>query len=363
MTKPHLAVVHGMGTHTKEEFLKTVITPLDAAAAHFGFFKNGGYPGKFSEKVKIVFIDYHEILEEIRQKIAQSQIPNLAERFPGAPSLVARLNEFNGTAEDSFFNTHLLDVLLYRSYYADAIQLAVGKQLVAAMQEAKRVGADFHILAHSLGTAVVHDTLHKLYVNSLHDELGEPLLSAGLNKIRSITMVANVCQLPITESEPYTSVVRPGPHGICDYFTTCRHVLDPIASFEKFNPAPHWPSLTSSEFRNIVINKVERANVHDLDHYLADPKLYIPFFWQLFYPYFRTVQTELNNADTAHANSTVQGRFDKLKEELDDAEITLHWDPDAKEFVFSPDTKAVYKQLVAIFDHLKAIKAAIAAIP
>lgn len=360
MTKPHLAVIHGMGTHTKDQFLNTLMTPLDAAAAHFTFFNKGDNPGTFSEKVQIVFIDYHEILEDIRQKIAKSQIPNLAERFPGAPSLVARLNEFNGTAEDSFFNTHLLDVLLYRSYYADAVQVTVGKQLVAAMKAATKAGADFHILAHSLGTAVVHDTLHKLYVNSLHDELGEPLLSAGLNKIRSITMVANVCQLPITESAPYTSVVKPGPQGICDYFITCRHVLDPIASFEKFNPAPHWPTLNSAEFRNIVINKVERANVHDLDHYLADPKLYIPLFWQLFYPEFRTHQAELRKAEVAHAKATVQGRFDQLKDALDDAEITLQWDPDAGEFVFSPDSKAVYKQLVAFFDHLKAIKASIA---
>ncbi len=362
MTKPHLAVIHGMGTYIEKEFLKTVTTPLNAAAAHFKFFNNNGQPGTFSDKVEITFISYHDILEKIRQKIAKSEIKDFKKTFPGAPSLVARLNEFNGTAEDSFFNTHLLDVLLYRSYYADAIQIAVGTQLVAAMTKATKAGADFHILAHSLGTAVIHDTLHKLYINSLYDERGEPLLSAGLNKIRSITMVANVCQLPITESEPYTSVVKPGPQGICDYFTTCRHVLDPIASFEKFNPAPHWPTLTSSEFRNIVINKVERANVHDLDHYLADPKLYLPIFWQLFGLSFKTSQPDLIAAEAAHAKSTVQGRFDKLKDELDDAEITLHWDPDAKEFVFSPDGKSIYKQLVEIFGHLKAIKTVIGSI-
>lgn len=351
MSKPHMILIHGMGTHEKDTFIATVTKPLDSASENFSSID------KISESVELSFISYNEIFESIRAKIAEASIDDLATKFPGAPSLVSKLNNMNSKFnDDSFFYTHLLDVILYRSYYADAVQARVGKHLVDAMKAATNAAEDCHILCHSLGTAVMHDTLHKLYTNSLNDEHGEPLLSPGLNKIRSITMVANVSQLPITEANPYTSVVKPGPDGICDYFTTCRHVLDPIASFSKFNQGSNWPLVTDNVYRNIAINKVERANVHDLDHYLADPKIYLPLFMQLFPLKFKTNSAELKNAYDAHAITTVQGRFEKLKDTLEDADITLHWDNDENDFVFSDDALSLHEQLVAFRDHLKTIQ-------
>lgn len=355
MTKPHIVLVHGMGDHEEDSFKNTFITPLNKAAQHFSSL------GHFNEDmVNISYIDYNHIFEKVRTKIKETAIENLDTLFPNAPSLVVKLTDFHSKfGDDSFFYTHWLDVLLYRSFYADAVQTTIGLQLVKAMQNATNEAADLHIVCHSLGTAATTDTLHKLYINSLHNETGDPLLSAGLNRIRSISMIANVSQLPITETNPYTSVVKPGPNGICDYFMSCRHVLDPIASLVKFEPGAHWPLVTDSSFRNIVINGVERANVHDLDHYLADPNVYLPFFMQLFPLTFTTNKQELEAAYTAHAQTTVQGRFEQLKSQLEDSDITLHWDSEKNEFVFFTDEMNLNQKIIEFRDHLKAIESQI----
>jgi hypothetical protein len=340
-----------MGDHKKDTFLETFLKPLDAASEHFSSL------GKFSESVVTHYVDYDKLNHDVRDFIKRATVDDLASKFAGVPSLITKINDLNikFAEDDSFWATHLLDVAIYRSYFADAIQVRVGKQIAAAMKAAANDGAQVHLVCHSLGTAVAHDTLHKLYVNSLNDEHGEPLLSAGLNKISSISMIANVCQLPITEANPYTSVVKPGSDGICLNLMSCRHVLDPIASLVQFNQGAHWPLVQGSEFRNIAINKVERANVHDLDHYLADPRVYLPMFMNLF-PEFKTNKAELATAKHAHAKTTLQGKFELLRDNIEDADISLYWDDDEKEFVFSNDVKSIYNKIIAFRDQLKSIE-------
>lgn len=352
MAKPHLILIHGMGEHEKDEFLKSFFEPLDAATKHFNSMK------ELSKSVIPYYIDYNDLIKDVRNVMKKATIDDLHARFPGAPSFIAKINELNRkfAEDDSFWFTHVLDVAIYRSIYADAIQARVGKQLIEAMQAATDAKEDIHIVCHSLGTAVMHDTLHKLYTNGLNDQHGKLLLSAGLNKIRSITMVANVCTLPITEATPYTSVVKPGPDGICDHFMTCRHVLDPFASIVKFDQGAHWPNVHGSIFRNTVIKRVERANVHDLDHYLADPSVYLPLFMNLFPVTFKTTAAELKAAKDAHDKTTLQGKFEKLKTHMEDAEITLYWNAEAGEFVFSDNVQAMYENLSSFVDHLKAIE-------
>lgn len=348
ISKPHIVLIHGMGEHAEAEFKSTFTTPLDKASMHFDTVP------KISENTTLHFISYNAIFQKLRQNADDAAIKNISSQFPGASALITSLNSFNNSVDsNSFFYTHIMDVLFYRSYFADAIQASVGVQLLEAMKAANEAGEDLHIVCHSLGTAVMHDTLHKLYTNSLHTEEGELLLCAGLNKIRSITMIANVCQLPITESNPYTSVVKPGPEGICDFFTTCRHKLDPIASFRKFEVGNNWPHVSDNEFKNIVISGVERANVHDMDHYLADPKVFLQVFLQFFQHEFYTTSAKIASAEEDHAATTVQGRFDQLKETIEDSNISVYWDKDEKEFVYSPDTKSLYKQLVGFYEHLK----------
>jgi hypothetical protein len=104
---------------------------------------------------------------------------------------------------------------------------------------------------------------------------------------------------------------------------TCRHVQDPFASIVKFNQGAHWPNVQGSIFRNTVINRVERANVHDLVHYFADPRVFLPFFMNLFPVTFKTTAVELKAKD-AHDATTLQGKFRKLKTNMEDNSIMEH---------------------------------------
>ncbi len=352
MTKPHLVLVHGMGTHDEATFKKTVTGPLNKASGYFSSI------GKFEDEVTLHYIDYNSIFEDVRRKIAETAIGDLDTKFPNAPSFIADLSKFHGKFDDdSFFYTHWLDVLIYRSFYKDAVQVRIAKQLLEAMRLAIDEAADIHILCHSLGSAPMHDTLHKLYINDIDPSVGENLLSAGLNRIKSITMVANVSLLLEAGANPYTSAVKPGLNGgICDYFLNCRHVLDPIASIDKFDPDSHWVDIRPLQFKNISINGIERANVHDLDHYLANPRIFIPLFYHLFQGTFITKQAEVEKAYAEHDETTVQGRFEKLRHELGDASFTLQWNPDTMEFDYTGNLKDIEKQLVGFIDHLETIK-------
>lgn len=358
MTRPQIILIHGMGEHKKDEFINEFLTPLKKAAEHFESLK------QVISDIGIHYIDYNEDIKKIRNFMKKASIDEMQNRFPGAPSIVAKIGELNNrfAKEDSFWFTHVLDVVIYRSFFADAIQASVGKQLVKAIQAATNDKQDVHIVCHSLGTAVGHDVLHKLYTKSLHDANGTLLLYAGLNKIRSITMVANVCAVPFFKTDPYKSVVKPGPNGICDYFMSCRHVLDPFASIAKFNPGYSWPNVTGSEFRNVVINRVERANVHDIDHYFNDPNVYMPFFINLFTAAFKTTSAELAEARKTHEASTVQGRFEALKAFMEDTEITLYWDSEKGEFVFTEDDETMLEYLTELLDQLKTIETTISQI-
>jgi len=352
MKKPHIIFIHGMGEHKKEDFLKEFFTPIDKAAAHFSSLK------PLSDQVVAHYIDYNELINKVRDRIKETSVENMDKKFPGIPTVLAKLNALNtqfGT-DDSFWFTHVLDVLIYKSMYSDAIQARVGKKLVEAMQKATDAKQDIHIVCHSLGTAVGHDVLHKLYTNSLDDDTGKRLLSAGLNKIRSITMVANVCTLPITAADPYTSVVKPGPDGICEYFMTCRHVLDPFASIVKFDPGARWPNVLGGEFKNVVINGAGRANVHDMEHYFYDPHVYLPFFMNVYSPKFKTTSAELKAAKQAHDAMTVQGNFEALKTQMEDLDITLYWDSDKGEFVYSEDVDTMLEKLSGFLDLIDSIK-------
>ena len=352
METPHIIFLHGMGEHKKEDFLKEFFTPMDKAAAHFSTIK------PLSDQVVAHYIDYNELINTVRAKIKESTVESLSDKFPGIPTVLAKLNALNEKfgKDDSFWFTHVLDVVIYKSMYSDAIQASVGKQLVEAMQKATDAKQDIHIVCHSLGTAVGHDVLHKLYTNSLDDDTGRRLLSAGLNKIRSITMVANVCTLPITAADPYTSVVKPGPDGICDYFMTCRHVLDPFASLIKFVPGARWPNVLGGEFKNVVINGVGRANVHDMEHYFYDPRVYLPFFMNLYSPKFKTTSAALEAAKQAHKAMTIQGNFEALRTHMEDLDITLYWDSETGEFIYSEDVDTLLEKLSSFLELIGTIK-------
>jgi hypothetical protein len=144
----------------------------------------------------------------------------------------------------------------------------------------------FSVLAHSLGTAVAHDTLHRLAtkpINQLEDH-GRPntaLQPPGF-RFHSYFAVANVSRVlwPNGRRIENVSRVRPPVSGLTgnryylnQTFRNFRHVADPVPAFWRFGPTG-W----GDRFMNVDIRHYRDINVHDLVHYLKHPGVYIRIF-------------------------------------------------------------------------------------
>lgn len=358
MTKPFVIAIHGMGSHDKLSFTEDIIKSLDKGTEHFSGLK------KFGESVNLRVIEYNTICEKVRKMIenSSSNLPSLIGELPGFNDFLARITQLQSTvkSDDAFWKTHWLDVLTYHSLYQVAIQLHVAEQFLGYLSEANDAGQDVHIVAHSLGTAVIHDTLHKLYKKDFTQEQLERIKYFPLNPaqfpIKSITMIANISKLDLTGINPYKSIVRLLPKGITFNFIDVRHSLDPIPLLRPFSPPADWDDSISSTFQLIRLQKVERVNVHDVEHYLADPKLYLPFFQKIFF--FDYTEAEHQAAIKAHNITTAQGKFDQVVAAAKAINVDIEFDQDERKLIYTgKDSIQTFElALNQIIDFLKTIE-------
>lgn len=141
---------------------------------------------------------------------------------------------------------------------------------------------EWSIIAHSMGTSVVHDALHEAYSDH-PTKHGEKL--SGITRPTLLAMIANVSRRLETDCDVYKSRTRPGnPDDIeaaCRYYLNAFHTWDPIPQAKAFRPAAHWPSLAIRALDLYVdteISEIEQVNVHDLVHYLRNPRVHVPIF-------------------------------------------------------------------------------------
>lgn len=368
MAKPLFIAIHGMGEHTKKSFRAEISAPLNKAMSHFQGLKDKYHfalrleddDDGLAEEDKgldLVVIEYNSIFNELRKELADNagEIESKLGGLASMPSLVTRLINLDSKLnQNKFFYTHLLDVIFYHTFYEQKIQVHVAKQILGAID-----GNNYrpiHFIGHSLGTAVLHDTLHKLYRNEFtqeqKDEMGNYIqLDAEEFRINTINMVANVSKLLPAGKDPYTSIVKAGEEGICNDFINCRHVLDPFTVIQRFTPKTHWSDLAMNNYHNEVINDVERGNVHDIDHYLADPVIFEKLFIKYFPGYYIPTPTETESAREEHRQTTLQGDFDRLRDEIKNAEVEFSWNEESNELEF-PD-KDDFDDIIKSFAKLK----------
>ncbi len=279
-----LVVTHGMGVHTETSTKETVVKAANIALQRYPTYKNE----RFENYVDVKAIGYDDIFESERERIAQSNKP-VSEYFRSAanlPSLfietIVGLEEDIG--EDNFYTTHALDVLLYASLHGERVRLCTLEKLCSFM--ANKGDATFHLMGHSLGTAVMHDTLYKAYTGGITDEkTGKNYnLDPITHKLDSLWMIANVSRLlyalnPIrTTSDPKDTVVKPGtgPESCTLHMYNVQHILDPFTKFYRFDPQADegWlhPDDYDDYYHYLVTRKIgESINPHDLGGYLIDP--------------------------------------------------------------------------------------------
>ena len=272
-------LVHGMGNHPKG-WSKSV-TGLLA-----GLYKQ--YP-KLAEKPLDQRIRFHEInYDDIFRGLADNWAARAAELrkliTPGASPLLTNVfDELSAaaTTDNNFIWSHAADVVLYRlaAEVRMAIRTTVAKQFAEGINEDldARQTCRFSVLAHSLGTAVAHDSMHALMAGTNAVPGGRSFSPRNVKAV-CLMQIANVSRLLETGPDVYESHYRPGPSDGNDnganYFFNCRNSWDPFPVLRPFEPVG-WPA---EFFREITVRHVHDKNVHGFEHYLKHPAVHIPFF-------------------------------------------------------------------------------------
>jgi hypothetical protein len=269
MNKPIVLVIHGMGSHEPGNLKKQINEGLNEAARNFGL-----DDFDFNEKVEFFQFNYSTFLDEIRQRDADhaSSIAQHLTLLQGrglGENIVTRLTEFFADFdEDDMLYTHWMDVVYYGlMFWGEKIRVDFAKKINDVMIEANRGNRDVHIIAHSLGTAVAHDTLAKLFRKDVDITSEVPGLDIAKFRISSLWTVANVSRLLNLLNDiadPNKSIVNATDEGCCDYLVNVRNILDPFTWVKQYNRE-------AGNYQLLEVETVRSKNTHDIGEYMAAP--------------------------------------------------------------------------------------------
>ena len=283
MTKV-LILVHGMGVHGAD-WSTSAIGQLTTAAQSYGL-ADAFAMQPTKDEVALVPISYDERFTDWLDRWGNDSralatfIKRNAIDIP--TSLISWLETADAT-ENNFLWSHVVDVLLYRFFneVARDIRVHVMRDVATTWREALTIdqNARVSVLAHSLGTSVVHDSLGLLATDPPRGAMG---FLAGDRRLANLFMVSNISRILETLPRVYESVICPpssqGSKAYCGVYYNARHVLDPLPAPRAFKPV--WPQ--GGDFVEIRTKAVREFNVHSLDRYLEDPRLHIPVLRALF---------------------------------------------------------------------------------
>lgn len=278
--KPIVLLIHGMGTHHQEDNAenaqggltstqKEVCDGVNETAAHFGF-----EDYRFQDKVELHEFNYSKSLEEILLRDAENSqalidhITLLQGRGLAQDVAANLVEEFSEADSGKFFYTHWMDVIYYGlMFWGEMIRNELAAKINELYIQANRTGQTVNVIAHSLGTAVLHDTLVKLYRKDADIRAKAPELDVDIFKFDAVIQIANVSRLVNILNgigDPHTSVVNSGPHKCSKRFFNFFNEFDPFTWFKRWDA----PIDTGYSGR---ITTVRNINTHDLTEYAAAP--------------------------------------------------------------------------------------------
>ncbi|WP_196140846.1 alpha/beta hydrolase [Aliikangiella sp. G2MR2-5] len=328
-SKPLVVLIHGMGVHTapkpaaneRGSFGKECIDTFNKAFQMYSSLKSH----KIEDKVNFIEIHYDHIFDKIRKEMAENgqKISDLlqgAGAIANVPGLVTKVVQFEASLnDDDFFYTHWLDVILYKLYFGEFVRVHVAEKLGEIIS--KNSTQKIHILAHSLGTAVIHDTLSKLYNEGYADNDDIPDLSPITHKLSSLWQIANVSRLAnsvLPVADPYKSLVKPGSQGVTETMMNIHHKLDPFTlpkSFSRTDNGKWVPSnVFKSKYLDIETSVITQLNTHSITQYLHDPAVHLYLFRALGIKVPPKAQRDKAIAD--YKNLVIDKAEEKLKKKL-----------------------------------------------
>lgn len=274
MAKFTLFLVHGIGVHHDDSWADEAISLLSQA-----WQSDVAMQGPMSDFIDIVPIAYDEVFDDYLQDFADlgKAVWHDAIDLPNAEKarLADTLTE-HAVTERHFIWTYLVDVLLYKmSLVKEQANALVAKQLYQRISQGS-THDNFGIIAHSLGTRVINDTLQNMRTGAA-EESNFYKQGYRLKFLMQISDVTDLFGLPMNKDKyPPHNVY---PHDTYDYFRTVSNRFDPIARIvpTRLN---HWPEGRSTAlhmgrpvYKDLLCEHVHDTNVHGLTHYMLHPQV------------------------------------------------------------------------------------------
>jgi len=300
MTRHIIFLVHGMGRYG--EWADGAYKPdpkiwfkdceKELKANYDAFIKDTvGHGDSFDDLFVIERIEYDSILDHFR-KAWDDQADGWSKLGVGKGFIGGVQKFFQGNSDDSFLWTHLADAALYMAPTVRvAVQTHVATEITKALARAftARSFSQWSVIAHSLGTAVVHDTVSQLARLSTVAWAAE---FGPMPPPRALVMVANVARL-LTDNAAnlYADTLAPVGAGHPTYYINCSHALDPFTRLSPFLPTTGgWTGKRYKALSNLDtyylapqvvdwlqngedFNKFAEVVPHGFKHYLRQPEV------------------------------------------------------------------------------------------
>ena len=334
MKEKAILLVHGMGTFTAPaagkhgSFGQSFIDATTATFQEFAAHQNE----TLEDYCDIHEVNYSEWFDKMRTEMADraktmearlaaiSGFYGAAVPFKLAEKLTGIESGFGG---NDFFDTHWLDVVFYATMLGEKVRIMAAEKIAKLVEDYE--GSNVHIVAHSLGTAVIHDTLYLLYNPESRANVNQDPLRLVEHKLGSLWMVANVSRLVNRIDlrkipDPLTTLVKPGDGGCTAAFFNVHHQLDPFTWLAPFDPqnTGEWirPDFYRSFYKNIVTKLIVDADTHSFSQYIQDPEVVKNLFPVLLFTDFKGTDAEMKTVSDRRIVQSVEGAYAALEQSL-----------------------------------------------
>ncbi|MEO3677395.1 hypothetical protein ABGI61_00070 [Rheinheimera sp. FR7-31] len=317
--KPVVLLIHGMGTHSDQSVKDEFKVGLEKCMEFFGY-KNFDVNSEFTLKT----FNYSEYWDEKRKAFAEHLNGEIKESLSLTPQLIQSIyNVIDEFDNDDFLHTHLVDVLFYLTSVLREHQLVkLHKVFAEAIKDNINDLNDdpLIVVAHSLGTAFIHDCLTQVYSKHL-----DPSVFA-LDQLWSVATVSRLTQMITQKHDPMKSIVTDHSEsklGVCKSFFPVYNEFDPFCWFKRYDRMPNAGVLIETkhvrDLKKIYgSSESMRINPHDLREYFADPAVGGRFLARN-----GVLKIDMNDFTAAQARysqttlaGSINGSVDKIKAEL-----------------------------------------------
>ncbi len=274
MSKFTLFMIHGIGEHRDAGWAYDAAALLEAAWNH-----SVGLDSTMTEHIEVVpitydavFDDYLEDFEDVFKAVFSDAL-DLGKQEK--ENLISALETAQIKQRPKLFS-YILDVLLYKmDIVKEQVNVVVAKQLYEKISSLSTQD-NFGIVAHSLGTRVINDTLQNIRSGTA-DQANFYRQGYRLKFLMQISDVTDLFGLPFHQDKyPPKDVYS---FDTYDYLRTVTNRFDPIARLIPTRLG-HWPDGRISEeylgravYKDILIDHVHEINVHGLTHYMLHPEI------------------------------------------------------------------------------------------